>query len=109
MNAREKIVISHKMKTAEWANTTVINGDLATEMKKLKAAPGADMVILGSGSIVSQLAEAKLLDGLMLVVNPIVFGDGRKLMEGFGKTLPWKLTQSRAFKNGAVSLSYAPA
>lgn len=109
MNAREKFVISHEMKTADWANTTVLNGDLAAEVKKLKAAPGTDMVILGSGSIVSQLTEAKLLDGLQLVVNPIVFGDGRKLMEGLGKTLSWTLTRSRAFKNGAVFLNYAPA
>ncbi|MEP7209858.1 MAG: dihydrofolate reductase family protein [Alphaproteobacteria bacterium] len=109
MNAREKFVISHKMKTADWANTTVLNGDLGSEVKRLKAAPGPDMVILGSGSIVSQLAAAKLLDGLQLVVNPIIFGDGRKLMEGFDKILPWKLTRSCAFKNGAVFLDYAPA
>lgn len=109
MNAREKIVISHRMTTADWANTKVLNGDLVAEVKKLKAAPGTDMVILGSGSIVAQLSEAKLLDGLALVVNPVVFGNGRKLMEGVGKNLPWKLTRSRAFDNGAVYLAYAPA
>jgi dihydrofolate reductase len=109
MNAREKLVISHKMKTADWANTTVLNGDLASEVKKLKAAPGADMAILGSGSIVAQLSEAGLLDGLQLVVNPVTFGNGRKLMEGVARNLPWKLTRSRAFKNGAVFLDYAPA
>ena len=108
MNARRKIVFSRTMKDAEWANTTVLGGDLASEVKQLKALPGPDMVILGSGSIVAQLSEAKLLDGLELVVNPVVFGDGRKLMQGVAKTLDWKLTRSRAFANGAVFLAYAP-
>jgi dihydrofolate reductase len=109
MNARRKIVVSHKMKTADWANTTVLNGDLGVEVKKLKAAPGPDMVILGSGSIVAQLSDLKLLDGLQLVVNPVAFGNGRKLMEGVANILPWKLKRSRAFANGAVFLDYAPA
>jgi dihydrofolate reductase len=87
----------------------VLSGDLANEVKKLKAAPGPDMVILGSGSIVAQLSGLKLLDGLQLVVNPIAFGDGRKLMEGVKANLPWKLRRSRAFANGAVVLDYAPA
>jgi dihydrofolate reductase len=109
MNAREKIVVSRTMKTADWANTTVLRGDLASEVKRLKAAPGPDMVILGSGSIVAQLSGLKLLDGLQLVVNPIAFGDGRKLMEGVKVNLPWTLRRSRAFVNGAVFLDYAPA
>jgi dihydrofolate reductase len=97
------------MKTADWSNTSVLNGDLASEVKKLKAAPGPDMVILGSGSIVAQLSELKLLDGLQLVVNPVAFGDGRKLMEGLKANLPWQLKRSRTFANGAVFLDYAPA
>jgi dihydrofolate reductase len=109
MNARRKIVISRTMKTADWANTTVLDGDLASEVRKLKAAPGPDMVILGSGSIVAQLSGLKLLDGLQLVVNPVAFGDGRKLMEGVKANLPWTLRRSRAFGNGAVLLDYAPA
>jgi dihydrofolate reductase len=109
MNARQKIVVSRRMKTADWANTSVLNGDLASEVKKLKAAPGPDMVILGSGSIVAQLSELKLLDGLQLVVNPVAFGDGRKLMEGLKANLPWQLKRSRTFANGAVFLDYAPA
>ncbi len=97
MNARRKIVFSRRMKDAEWANTTVLGGDLASEVKQLKALPGPDMVVLGSGSIVAQLSEAKMLDGLELVVNPVVFGDGRKLMQGVSKNLTWKFTRSRAF------------
>lgn len=109
MNAARKVVVSRTMKAAAWANTTVLNGDLASEARALKADAGPDLVILGSGSIVSQLSEAGLLDGLQLVVNPVVFGDGRKLMEGVGKNLPWKLERGRVFANGAVFLDYAPA
>ena len=109
MNARRKLVFSRKMKSAEWTNTTVLTGDLANEAKALKAAPGPDMVILGSASIVSQLSEAHLLDGLQLVVNPIAFGDGRKLLAGVNKILAWRLVRTCAFGNGAVFLDYAPA
>jgi len=106
MNAMGKIVFSRTLNEATWQNTTLIKGDLVTEVGKLKQQPRPDMTILGSGSIVSQLTQARLIDGYQLVVSPIVLGMGRTLFDTVQDRLNLKLTQSRAFKNGNVVLWY---
>ena len=108
MNAMPKIVFSRSMKVAAWANTTVINDDLAAAMRRLKAEPGPDMVILGSGSIVTQLADAGLIDSLQVVINPVALGGGKSLLAGLSERRDWRLERSRVFGNGAVVLWYAP-
>ena len=108
MNRMPKIVFSHTLDQASWNNTTLIKGDLATEMRKLKQAPGDDMAILGSGTIVSQLAQAGLIDEYHIVVNPIALGAGRTLFDGLKEKLRLKLTKTRAFNNGNALLCYEP-
>jgi dihydrofolate reductase len=108
MNRMPKIVFSRTLEKASWTNTTLVKGDPAAHVRKLKQEPGPDLVILGSGSIVSQLAEARLIDELQIVVNPIVLGKGRTLFEGVKQKIGLKRTQSRAFGNGNVVLSYEP-
>ena len=66
------------------------------------------MVILGSGSIVSQLAQAGLIDEYQIVVKPVALGEGRTMFEGLKQRLTLKLTKTRAFTNGNVLLSYEP-
>jgi len=78
------------------------------EVRKLKHESGPDMVILGSGSIVSQLAQAGLIDGFQIVVNPIVLGKGKTLFEGVKEKLTLKLINTRTFTNGNVVLYYEP-
>ncbi len=109
MNRMAKFVFSRKMKKADWQNTTVLGGDLVAEAKKLKAGSGPDLVILGSGEIVSQLTEAKLIDAYQIVVCPIVIGKGRTLFETVTSRVPLKVTQTRAFGNGNVVVWYEPA
>jgi len=109
MNAMSKIVFSLTLDEVSWANTTLVKGDPAVEMRKLKEAPGPGMTILGSGSIVARLLEHKLLDGLQIVVCPLVLGNGKRLFEGVNDRLDLTLTNTRAFGNGSVVLSYAPA
>ena len=108
MNEMPKIVFSRTLDKASWNNTTLLKGDLATEVKKLKAAPGPDMVILGSGNIVSQLAQLNLIDEFQLAISPIVLGKGRTLFESVPKRLNLKLTNSRTFGNGTVFVCYQP-
>ena len=67
------------------------------------------MAILGSGNLVSQLAETGLIDEYEFIVNPLALGAGRTIFQGVSKRLGLKLTQSRTFKNGKVFLSYVPA
>lgn len=106
MNNMPKIVFSRAMDKASWNNTKLVKGDLATEVRKLKQESGGGMVILGSGNIVSQLAQAGLIDSYQFVVNPIILGKGRTMFEGVKDKLELKLTKSRAFGNGNVFVSY---
>jgi dihydrofolate reductase len=108
MNNLPKVVFSKTLAEATWNNTRLLKSDLAAEVKKLKAEPGPDMAILGSGSIVSQLAAAGLLDELQLVINPLALGSGRSLFSSLTQRLDLKLTRSRTFNNGNVMLCYAP-
>ena len=108
MNSMPKVVFSRTLKQATWQNTTLVKGDPAAAVRKMKNTSGPDMAILGSGSIVSQLAQAGLIDEFLIVVNPIVLGAGRTLFEGVKKKLHLKLTKTRAFGNGNVLLCYEP-
>ena len=74
----------------------------------MKAEPGGDMAILGSGSIVSQLAQG-VIDEYQIVVNPVVLGNGRTMFDGITTNLPLNLTRTRTFGNGNVLLCYASA
>jgi dihydrofolate reductase len=109
MNEIPKVVFSRTLDKASWNNTRLIKGDLAQETRKLKDEPGDNLVILGSGSIVSQLTQAGLIDEFQIVVGPIVLGAGRTMFEGLTNKLGLKRTSSRAFANGNVLLCYEPA
>jgi dihydrofolate reductase len=109
MNDMPKIVFSRTLDKTSWNNTKLVKADLATEVRKLKEESGPDMVLLGSGSIVSQLAQENLIDEYQLAVSPIVLGEGRTLFETVKEKLNLKLTKSRTFGNGTVFVCYQPA
>jgi dihydrofolate reductase len=108
MNEMPKIVFSRTLDKASWSNTKLIKGDLAAEVRKLKQESGPDMVILGSGSIVSQLTQDNLIDEYQLALSPIVLGKGRTLFEGVQAKMNLKRTNSRTFGNGTVFVCYQP-
>jgi dihydrofolate reductase len=108
MNQLPKVVFSRTLRQVSWQNTTLVKGDLAAAVRDLKRAPGPDMVILGSGSIVSQLAQVGLIDHFQIVVNPIVLGKGKSMFDGVQTTLALRLTGTRSFANGNVLLDYEP-
>lgn len=109
MNNGTKVVFSRKMDKATWTNTKLEKGDLVSTILRMKSEPGKGMVILGSGSIVAQLAPEHLVDEYQLVVNPIVLGAGRTMFEGIRERVNFKLTKTKTFQNGKVFLAYAPA
>jgi dihydrofolate reductase len=109
MNDMPKIVFSRTLNEASWSNTKLIKGDLAAEVRRLKNEAGPDMVILGSGSIVSQLAQQNLIDEYQMALSPIVLGKGRTMFEGVNEKLNLKLTKSRTFGNGTAFLCYQRA
>ena len=106
MNRMPKYVCSRTLKKVSWQNTILLKGELVAEVRKLKDEPGQGLTILGSGSVVSQLAQAGLIDEYQVVVNPLVLGNGRTMFEGITKRLPLRLAGSRTFGNGSVLLTY---
>jgi dihydrofolate reductase len=108
MNNLPKIVFSRMLKQATWSNTRIAQGDVASEVRKLKQEPEADIAILGSGSIIAQLAGEGLIDEYQIVVNPIALGGDRTMFEGIKKKLTLKPTLTRTFANGNVLIRYEP-
>jgi dihydrofolate reductase len=108
MNRMPKVVFSRAMDKATWNNTTLVKSDPAGAVRKMKNEPGPDMVIFGSGSIVSLLASHGLIDEYQFVVVPIVLGAGRTMFEGLKNRVNLKLTKTRIFGNGNVFLCYEP-
>jgi dihydrofolate reductase len=106
MNKMPKIVFSKTLKEAAWENTEAIRADIVAKVRKVKESQGPNMVILGSGTIVSQLTQARLIDDYQIVVVPLVLGGGRTMFEGVRDKLNLKLQKSRAFGNGNVVLWY---
>lgn len=109
MNNLSKIVFSRTLGQATWKNSKLVKTDAISAVREMKNQDGDDMVILGSGSIVAQLSQARLIDQYQIALNPTILGSGKSLFEGVKDRLKLKLTQSRAFRNGNVYLCYEPA
>ena len=108
MNNLQKVVFSRTLEKASWQRTKLVKGDLAGEVRTMKKEPGDGMVILGSGSIVSQLAREGLIAEYQVVIAPVVLGKGRTMFDGIQRKLTLNRTRTRAFANGNVLLCYAP-
>jgi dihydrofolate reductase len=108
MNKLPKVVFSRTLDKASWNNTKLVKGDLTGEIRRMKKEPGEDMVIFGSGSIVSQLAQEGLIDEYQVVVDPVALGKGRTMFDGIQEKLPLRLKKTRTFGNGNVLLCYEP-
>jgi dihydrofolate reductase len=106
MNALPKVVFSRTLEAATWKNTRLIKSDIEAEVRRMKREGGRDMVVMGSGTIVSQLTRAGLVDRFDVVVNPLILGKGRSMFDGVTKKAELALKNTRVFKNGNVVLSY---
>jgi dihydrofolate reductase len=110
MNNTPKFVVSKTLEEPlEWNNSTLIKGDVAEEITKLKGQPGKDISITGSPTLVRSLLEEDLLDELRLMVHPIVVGSGKRLFEDGGDQKALELVDSKTFSTGVLYLTYQPA
>ena len=91
-----------------WMNSKLLKGDAADEVAKLRQAPGKDIVILGSGVLVQSLLKRNLIDELMLTINPLVLGTGRRLFPDGGAPTPLRLVDSTATTKGVIIARYQP-
>jgi dihydrofolate reductase len=108
INNGPKAVFSRTLDTASWNNTRLVKGDMVAEVRRMKGESGDGMVILGSGSIVAQLAREGLVDEYQIVLNPVALGGGRTMFDGIKEKLRLKLARSRVFRSGKVFLCYEP-
>jgi len=109
INSVPKFVVSTTLKEVEWNNSTLIKGNFAEEITRLKRQPGKDITIIGSGALVGSLLRDGLLDELRLMVHPVVLGGGKRLFEDGGDRKDLKLVDSRTFGTGVLYLTYRPA
>ena len=109
MNNTPKYVASTTLQSPAWNNSTVLEGDIAEAVARLKQQDGKDMLVNGSGALVRTLLREHLLDELQLYVHPVVVGTGIRLFEDGSAPVELTLADSRAYANGVVCLTYQPS
>ncbi|MFC3449848.1 dihydrofolate reductase family protein [Amycolatopsis speibonae] len=106
LNSVSKYVVSSTLTEPKWENTTVLSGGLRSEIERLKAAEGKDIVTTGSISLVRTLVAEGLVDEYRLFVYPVVAGEGRRLFEGATGVPKLRLVEEQPFSSGIVLLRY---
>ena len=111
INNAIKIVFSRSLKEQDmkWKNSRLIRKFDPREVEALKKEKGADIMIFGSGSIVSQLSQHDLIDEYQFIVAPVLLGDGRPLVSGVSKNSRLNLAEAKPYKSGNVKLRYTRA
>ena len=110
MNGYPKYVVSTTLEEPlGWNNSTLIKGDVAEEVSRLKELPGKDILVFGSGTLVNGLMRLGLIDEYRLMIFPIMLGSGQRLFgDGVEETV-LELAGTETFDTGVVALSYRPA
>jgi dihydrofolate reductase len=109
MNTTRKYVASTTLKSPEWQNTTVLEGDVSEAVSRLKQEDGENITLNGSAALLRTLLTAGLVDELRLFLHPVVLGSGDRLFDSTGGRIGLELAESHAYGNGVVSLTYTPA
>jgi dihydrofolate reductase len=95
MNTMRKVVVSSTLEEASWANTTVVGGDLAEDIGRLKQEDGGDILVAGSRQLAQELLELDLIDELRLMVFPVVLGAGKRLFDDTGASKPFRVVETK--------------
>jgi len=109
LNAAKKHVASRTLKSLQWNNSSVLDGDVVTAITALKGQPGLDLQIIGSGNLIQTLQAASLIDEYNVWTYPVVLGRGKRLFENGAKPSALRLVASKVSKTGAVMSTYVPA
>jgi dihydrofolate reductase len=108
MNSLPKIVCSNTLTHADWANTTILSGDIGREIAALKQRSDKDLFIFGSSDLSSALMQHGLIDEYRICLAPVVLGAGTPLFKPQPERLMMKLLEARPLKTGGVILRYQP-
>nr|WP_233552939.1 dihydrofolate reductase family protein [Jiangella rhizosphaerae] len=109
LNKRPKYVASTTLTDPRWAETTVLSGDITAAVQELKATPGGELQVHGSGSLIRWLLDHRLVDEIVLLTYPVVVGQGVRLFPDAGPDAALDLVDFRAFPNGITAQMYRPA
>ena len=109
LNQTPKYVASTTLTEPRWADTTVLSGDLAAALGRLKAEPGGELQVHGSGTLVRWLLGNDLVDEMTLLIVPVILGQGTRLFPEAGPDLALDLVDSRADAKGVTIQVYRPA
>ncbi len=108
LNTKPKYVASSTLTEPRWANTTVLSGDVAAAIGELKAKPGGELQVHGSGGLIRWLLENQLVDEITLLVCPVVLGQGTRLFPDTGPDAALDLVDSRSTPKGVTIQVYRP-
>lgn len=108
LNTRPKYVVSTTLTDPQWAGTTVLSGDLASAVRELKARPGGELQVHGSGSLVRWLLDNQLVDEMILLIYPVIVGQGTRLFPETGRDTALALVESRTTPSGVTIQVYRP-
>jgi dihydrofolate reductase len=108
LNTRPKYVASNTLTDPQWADTTLLSGDLAAAIGELKAKPGGELQVHGSGNLVRWLLANHLVDEITLLVCPVIVGEGTRLFPDNGPDNALDLVESRAYPKGITLQVYRP-
>ena len=110
LNNTQKYVASTTLKEPlAWSNSTLLKGDAAEAVARLKEQPGKDLVVLGSGKLVQSLMRRNLVDEYVLLIHPLVLGSGRRLFSDGGAFAALRLVGTKTTTTGVVIATYQPA
>jgi dihydrofolate reductase len=108
LNTRPKYVASTTLTDPGWADTTVLSGDVAAAVGELKAKPGGELQVHGSGALIRWLLDNDLVDEMNLLTYPVVVGQGTRLFPATGQDRALELVESRATPSGVTIQVYRP-
>lgn len=107
MNSSDKILISNTIKKSVWNKTTIFSGDIIEQLRNLKSSNGKNISILGSGDLISQLTNERLIDEYQFLIDPIIIGDGYSIFKNLKQNLNLKLIDTQILKkSGSILLKY---
>ena len=107
LNGMPKYVVSRTLtEPLPWPNSSLLDGELTKAVATLRKKDGKDIVILGSGEVVRKLLAAELVDEFILLIHPLVLGDGQRLFDDGGPGALFKLTDTKSTKTGVIAATY---
>ena len=106
LNTKRKYVVSNSLKEPKWPDTAILSGDVSVAVRELKASPGGELQVHGSGKLVGWLLENELVDEMIVYTYPLILGQGTRLFPETGKDRALELVESRSTPSGVILQTY---